>query len=117
MSELAQALRVAAALPELQRQEVGRASALLYRLPIAEVSQLADAIEQRAAAGGAASGNLREWLMRVRGEVVRVAEWEVRDNRCEHRQYAAGERDTRRGTNRAGIGEIGDATWIEAWIA
>jgi hypothetical protein len=106
MSELAQAMQLAAALPELQRQELERLAPLLKRLPIADVSLLADAIEQKG------TRSLRESLMAVRGEVVRVAEWHVDDeNRCQHLRYGVGN------VKQARHGEIGDATWLEAWIA
>jgi hypothetical protein len=49
--------------------------------------------------------------MRVSGKVVRVAVWEMRENRCEHKQYAVGN------VHRAKIGEIGEESWVEAWIA
>jgi hypothetical protein len=107
MSELSEAFAIARALPALQKQEVERVAALLYRLPIAEVATLGDAIEHQPRT------SLREALMRERGEVVRVAEWYVdAEQRCQLKRYEVGN------TQRAKIGNIGDApTWIEAWIA
>lgn len=107
-SELGEALQIAAALPQIQKEQVERASRLLYRLPIAEVAMLADAIEKHYALGV----SLRAALMKVRGEKVRVAEWQVdAEGRCQHKRYAVGS------TDRANHGEIGDETWLEAWIA
>jgi hypothetical protein len=113
MSELAQAIRVAAMLPELQRQQLERVAPLLARLPIAELAQLGDAIERRSTPGDPCqTRSLRECLMIVRDEHVRVAEWHVLENRCEHKRYSVGN------YNRAKHGEIGDApTWLEAWIS
>lgn len=108
MSELGDALRIAAALPELQKEQVERATRLLYRLPIAEVANLCDAIEKHYSLGV----SLRSALMKVRGEKVRVAEWYVdAEGRCQHRRYAVGN------TERAKVGEIGDESWLESWIA
>ena len=104
-TELQQAMQVAAALPELQRQEVATLEPLLWRLPISDVIALREAIEQRG------TRSLRESLMAVRGESVRVAEWHVIDGRCEHKRYDVGNH------SRARHGEIGDPTWLEAWIA
>lgn len=104
-SELQQAMQVAAALPGLQRQEVAKLEPLLWRLPIADVMALREAIERKG------TRSLRESLMAVRGESVRVAEWHVVDGRCEHKRYEVGN------YNRARHDEIGDATWLEAWIA
>ncbi len=107
-SEFAEAMSIAAALPQIQKQEIERLLPLLHRLPIAEVSCLADAIEKHWTLGV----SLREALMKVRGEKVRVAEWHVdAEHRCQHRRYAEGNH------NRAKHGEIGDAPWLEAWIA
>lgn len=111
MGELAQAMQIAAALPQLQRDAIERLTPLLSRLPISDVMALADAIEQKG------TRSLRASLMAVKGERVRVAEWhvvhdaEVHADRCEHRRYSVG------GQDRAQHGEIGDATWLEAWIA
>lgn len=49
--------------------------------------------------------------MKQMGVKVRVAVWEMRDGRCEHKQYNVGS------TTRAKIGETGDKDWVEAWIA
>lgn len=111
MSELSDAMKIAAALPELQRQEIDKLVPLLTRLPIADVMTLREAIEQKG------TRSLRESLMAVKGEKVRVAEWhivhdpEVHNDRCEHKRYEVGN------FNRVTHGEIGDATWLEAWIA
>jgi hypothetical protein len=111
MSELAQAMQVASALPALQKESIERLIPLLSRLPISDVIALADAIEQKG------TRTLRESLMAVRGEKVRVAEWhmvydpEVNNERCEHKRYSVGTH------SRANHGKIGDETWLEAWIA
>jgi homogentisate 1,2-dioxygenase len=104
-SELGEALRISAALPEIQRQQLEKLEPLLKRIPISQLSDAIAAIEKH--------GELTyESLMRVRDVKVRVAEWEMRENRCEHKQYAVGN------VKRARIGEIGDSNgWLEAWIA
>lgn len=104
MSELREALAIAAALPEIQRQQLERLMPLLKRIPISQLSDAIDAIEQH-------HGLTFDSLMRVHGKKVRVAVWHEVDHRCQHKQYAIGNR------NRARIGNIGDAEWIEAWIA
>jgi len=104
MSELREALAMAAALPQIQRQQLDRLLPLLKRIPISQLADAADAIEKH-------GGLTYESLMRVQGKKVRVAIWEMRDNRCEHKQYAVGN------VHNARIGKIGDAEWVEGWIA
>lgn len=103
MSELREALAIAAALPELQRQELERLLPLLKRIPIAQLAQAADAIEQH-------HELTFDALMRIAGKKLRVAVWHEVNHRCEHKQYAVGN------TMRAQIGEIGDSEWVGAWI-
>lgn len=104
MSELREAMALAAALPEIQKQEIERLVSMLKRVPVSQVSQAADAIARH--------GELTyQSLMRIQDVKVRVAVWEMRDNRCEHKQYNVGN------VQRARIGEIGDTEWYEAWIA
>lgn len=50
-------------------------------------------------------------FLRAQGVQVRVAEWHIVNNRCEHKRYALGN------NSRARFGEIGEETWLEAWIA
>ena len=114
MSELREAFAVSAALPQLKRDAVTRATKALDRLTISDLHLLADAIEQEYAKAGtfqSATGTLAVAIMRKLGVKVRVALWHVIDDRCEHKQYTVGS------TTRAKIGEIGDTEWIEAWIA
>lgn len=103
MSELREALAIAAALPQIQQQQLDRLIPLLKRIPISQLADAISAIEQ-----------YRELtfdsLMRVQGKKVRVAVWHEVNHRCEHKQYAVGN------TVRAQIGEIGDSEWIGAWI-
>ncbi|HLY24364.1 MAG TPA: hypothetical protein VKT83_18005 [bacterium] len=107
-SEFAEAMQIAAALPQIQAQELARLDPLLRRLTISDVSLLADAIEKHYRL----SVSLRAAIMQAKGEKVRVAEWHVdADRRCQHKRYAVGN------TGRAKHGEIGDETWLEAWIA
>jgi len=104
MSELREALAIAAALPEIQRQQLDKLIPLLKRIPI---SQLADAI----AAIERHHELTFDSLMRVQGKRVRVAIWHMVENRCEHKEYTVGN------TQRARIGNIGDPEWVEGWIA
>jgi hypothetical protein len=104
MSELREALALAAALPEIQRQQLQRLIPLLKRIPISQLADAADAIEQY-------RDLTFDSLMRVHSKKVRVAVWHEVDNRCQHKHYAIGN------TSRERIGNIGDAEWIEAWIA
>lgn len=106
--------RLASGLPSpedlrrLQQEQIDRVAALLRRLPIADVHALGNAIEHHYAG----STNLRAALMKERGEKVRVAEWYMdTEHRCQHKRYAEGN------SQRAKHGEIGDASWLEAWIA
>ena len=114
MSELAEALQIAGALPRLKREAVERASQAIERLTISDLHLLADAIEQEYSKAGtfqSATGTLAVAIMRKLGVKVRVALWHVVDGRCDHKQYNVGT------TTRAKIGESGDKEWIEAWIA
>ena len=114
MSELREAMQIAAALPELKRQAVERASKAIERLTISDLHLLADAIEQEYAKAGpfqSSTGTLAVAIMRKLGVKVRVALWHIVDGRCEHKQYNVGT------TTRAKIGTSGDKEWIEAWIA
>jgi len=104
MSELREALALAAALPQLQQQLLDELIPLLRRIPLAHLSDAIQAIKEH-------HGLNYESLMRVKEAKVRVAVWEMRDNRCEHKQYQVGN------VQRAKIGEIGEPEWIEAWIA
>lgn len=114
MSELSEAMELAAALPRLKREAMARATEAIARLTISDLHLLADAVEQEYAQSGSfqsANGALAVAIMRKLGVKVRVAEWHVVDGRCQHKQYNVGT------TTRARIGNIGDQTWIEAWIA
>jgi hypothetical protein len=114
MSELSEAMQLAAALPQLKREAVERCIGVLGRLTISDLHLLADAIEQEYPKAGtfqSANGSLAVAIMRKLGVKVRVAVWHVVDSRCEHKQYDVGS------TTRAKIGNIGDEQWIEAWIA
>jgi hypothetical protein len=114
MSELREALAVAAALPQLKQDAMKRVESVLSRLTISDLHLLADSIEQeypRAGSFQSSTGTLAVAIMRKLGVKVRVAEWHVVEGRCEHKQYEVGS------TTRAKIGQIGDKTWIEAWIA
>jgi hypothetical protein len=119
MSELSQALAIGAALPKLHAEAVEKVTPLLGVLTISELTQLTEALELRKSQGIIA-GNLRELLMEVRNESIRVAEWhmvpdpENHNETCEHKRYKVG-KNGGRGTTRHG--EIGDPTWLEAWIA
>ena len=104
-SELQEAFAIAAALPKLQEEQLARLIPLLKRRPIADLCELAEAFERYP------QDSIREGVMKVRGEKVRVAEWHMVDHRCQHKQYAEGNVRTAR------IGEIGAPTWIEGWIA
>lgn len=105
VSELAEGMALAAALPKIQAQETARLLPLLKRLPISHISDLADAIERFGDAD-------YQSLMKVKNVKVRVALWYVdADNRCQRKAYNIGN------TQKAQIGEIGDAQWIEGWIA
>jgi hypothetical protein len=99
----------------LQHDAVERATKLLYRLPISDVMHLADAIEKHYGHAGtfqSATGTLAVALMHELGVKVRVAEWHVdAQGCCQHTRYAIGS------TTRARCGEIGDESWLEAWIA
>ena len=107
-SEFAEAMQIAAALPQIHHQELERVTPLLRRLTISDLSLLGGAISQHYSLGT----SLREALMQANGEKVRVAEWYVdREQRCQHRRYAEGN------ANRAKHGQIGDETWLEGWIA
>jgi hypothetical protein len=107
-SEFAEAMQIAAALPQIQAQELARLEPLLRRLTISDVSLLADAIQNHYSLGT----SLQEALMRQKGEKVRVTEWHVdAEHRCQHKRYAEGN------PNRARHGQIGDEAWLEAWIA
>jgi len=113
-SELAEAFEIAAALPELKRQALARATTALAGLTISDLHLLADAIEQEYPTAGtfqSATGGLAVAIMRQLGVKVRVAVWHVLNGRCEHKQYTIGT------TVRAKIGEIGNPEWVEAWIA
>jgi len=104
MSELREALALSAALPKIQEQLLAELVPLLKTVPLSHLSNAIAAIKQH-------HGLDHESLMRVSGKVVRVAVWEMRENRCEHKQYAVGN------VHRAKIGEIGEESWVEAWIA
>lgn len=105
MSELREAMALAAALPAIQQQELDRLIPLLKRIPISQLSAAADAIEQHRELSV-------DSLMRVGRKKVRVAVWEIREGRCEHKSYSVGN------TMKARIGEIGAAEgWVEGWIA
>lgn len=105
-SELQEAFEIAAALPKLQEEQLQRLIPLLKRRPIADLCELAEAFERYP------QDSIREGVMKVRGEKVRVAEWYIdAEHRCQHKQYAEGN------VRRAKIGQIGDPTWIEGWIA
>lgn len=114
MSEITEALTIAALIPKLHAKAVERASAAICRLPVNDLHVLADAIENYYATAPtfqSGTGALAVAIMKELGAHVRVAEWHVVDGRCEHKQYNVGS------TTRAKIGEVGDSTWIEAWIA
>ena len=118
MSELREALQLAAALPKLKAEALERASKALQHLTISDLHLLADAIENQYGPNGrtapqfqSANGGLAASVMKQMGVKVRVAVWEMRDGRCEHKQYNVGS------TTRAKIGETGDKEWVEAWIA
>jgi len=118
MSELRDALQLAAALPKLKAEALERTRAALEHLTISDLHLLADAIENVYGPNGrtapqfqSSNGGLAASLMKQMGVRVRLAVWEMRDGRCEHKQYAVGT------TIRAKIGEIGDKEWLEAWIA
>ena len=114
MSEFREAMQIGAALPQLKRDAVERATKALNRLTISDLHLLADSIEQEYSAAGnfqSSTGQLAVAIMRKLGVKVRVALWHVVEGRCEHKQYAIGN------TVRARIGEIGEETWIESWIA
>ena len=104
MSELREAMAIAAALPEIQKQQLDKLIPLLKRIPISQLSDAISAIEQH--------GELSyDSLMRVQGKKVRVAVWHEVDRRCQHKDYAIGN------TSRAKICNIGDPEWVEGWIA
>jgi hypothetical protein len=114
MSELREAMQIAAALPQLKAEAIERATQALNRLTISDLHLLADSLEEEYANAGSfqsANGSLAVAIMRKLGVKVRVAVWHVLDGRCEHKQYTVGT------TTRAKIGAIGDREWIEAWIA
>lgn len=114
MSELREAMALAAALPQLKREAVERATKALNRLTISDLHLLADAIEQEYAKAGSfqsSNGTLAVAIMRKLGVKVRVAEWHLVDGRCQHKQYNVGT------TTRSKIGDSSNPTWIEAWIA
>ena len=111
---LREAVQITTALPEIHKRELVRATASLNRLTVNDLSLLADALETHYAKAGAfqsATGTLAVAIMKALNVKVRVAEWEVVDGRCEHKRYTIGS------TTRARHGEIGDETWLEAWIA
>lgn len=114
MSELREAMAIAAAMPKLKTEAKERVVKALDRLTISDLHLLADSIEQEyanAPSFQSANGQLAAAIMKKMDVKVRVAEWHEVDGRCEHKQYAIGK------TTRARIGNIGDPTWIEAWIA
>lgn len=115
MSELQEALQIAAALPQLKREAIERAASALGRLTISDLHLLADSIEQEYSKAGSfqsATGTLAVAIMRKLGVKVRVALWHIVDGRCQHKEYNVGS------TVRAKIGESGQGReWIEAWIA
>lgn len=114
MSELKEAIQIAAALPEIHRREMARATTALRRLSISDLALLADSLETEYAKAGtfqSSTGTLAVAIMRTLGVKVRLARWHVVNNRCEHKEYMVGS------TIRARIGKIGDPEWIEAWIA
>src|SRR3990172_13260975 len=102
MSELQEALAIAAALPNLQKQALDRLLPLLKRQTINDLWLLADALEHnpphKAGSFQSANGALAVSIMTQLGVKVRIAEWEIRDGRCEHKQYRVGS------TTRARIG-------------
>jgi hypothetical protein len=104
MSQLKDALALAAALPEIQRQQIEPLLPLLRRIPISQLSDAIAAIEDHHEL--TVTG-----LMRVHKKQHRIAVWHEVDHRCQQKQYVVGN------TNRARIGNIGDDEWIEAWIA
>ena len=107
-------MALAAALPQLKREAIERATSALARLTISDLHLLADSIEQEYASAGSfqsANGSLAVAIMRKLGVKVRLAIWHMVAGRCEHKQYVIGT------TTRARIGQIGDETWIETWIA
>jgi len=104
MSELREALALAAALPEIQKQQLDKLLPLLKRIPISQLSDAITAIEQH-------HELTADSLLKTSGKKVRVAVWHEVEHRCQHKQYSVGN------TQRAKIGEIGDPEWIEAWIA
>jgi len=118
MSELNEAMALSAALPELKREAIARARNVLDLMTISDLHLFADAIANEYGPNGrtapsfqSANGGLAASIMKQMGVKVRVAVWEMRDNRCEHKQYQIGT------TTRARIGNIGDTEWVEAWIA
>ena len=105
MTELSEALALSAALPKIQEQLLAELVPLLKTVPLSHLSDAITAIRQH-------HGLTYEAFMRATGKVVRVAVWEMRANRCEHKQYNVGN------VHRARIGEIGaEEGWVEAWIA
>ena len=101
---------------QLQDDAIERAIAGLRKLPISDVLDLAETLEtgdwRRTPSFQSPRCNLAAMLLQHSGMKVRVAEWHVdNEGRCQHKRYTVGS------TTRARHGEIGDDTWLEAWIA
>lgn len=106
------------ALQTHQAHALQRLDGLLRRLPVNDLTLLADSLEYQIKQAGtfqSGTGTLAVAIMRQLGVKVRVAEWILdKDCHCQHKRYVVGD------TVRARIGEIGHKigdTWIEAWIA
>lgn len=110
MSELQDAMRVGAALPKLHAKELAALVEVLGKLTISDMVTLRLVLTEPEH-GYRRGMSLRQSIMHERGEMVRVAEWHVIDDRCEHKRYSVGN------VHKARHGEIGDQTWLEAWIA
>jgi hypothetical protein len=99
----------------IQADYIARIDARLVRLTLSDLALLAETLEEynlnSAPHFQSANGYLPAAIMQKMGVKVRVAEWHVVDGRCQHKRYAVGQ------TTRAKCGEIGDETWLEAWIA
>jgi hypothetical protein len=105
MSELREAMALAAALPKIQQHQIDRLLPLLKHIPISHLADIADSIEKYHEV-------TYESLMRVKDKHVRVAVWYVdAEQRCQHKSYNVGN------VHNARIGNIGDSEWVEGWIA
>ena len=114
-TEIVSIFEIGAAMAAIHAQELAKATEAIKHLPASDLATITKACATLYPRG---TDTLLESIMRAEGKKIRVAEWYMRPNdteghapTCEHKRYAVGN------IRKARHGEIGDETWLEAWIA